>query len=123
MMNLVPQDAPHPLYSGQFTELRKHFLLDHMLAVSIDSNDPRMTSPGGLPASTLAANDVVFRKDSQGKITVNDNPVKEVQTLSDGTVIYELDNILFNYQQRIQEAFEKLLAEEASNYPLGAPPF
>ncbi|XP_063604639.1 uncharacterized protein LOC134780093 [Penaeus indicus] len=123
MINLVPQDAPHPLYSEQFTELCKHFLLDHMLDVSIDSNDPRMTAPGGLPASTLAANDVVFRKDSQGKITVNDNPVKEVQTLSDGTVIYTLDNILFNYQQRIQEAFEKLLEEEASNYPLEAPPF
>lgn len=54
-----------------------------------------------------------------GKITVNDNPVKEVMTLSDGTVIYTLDNILFGYQQRIQEAFEKLLEEEASNFPLG----
>lgn len=68
MANLVPQDAPHPLYSGQFTELRNHFLLDHMLGVSVDSSDPKMTSSGGLPASTLAANDVVFRKDNQGEV-------------------------------------------------------
>ncbi|XP_069977118.1 uncharacterized protein [Penaeus vannamei] len=123
MTNLVPQDAPHPLYSSQFTELCKQFLLDHMLDVSVDPNDPRVTSPGGLPASTLAANDVVFRKDSQGKITVNDNPVKEVETLSDGTVIYTIDNIMFDYRQQIQEAFEKLMEEEASNYPLEGPPF
>ncbi|XP_042881320.1 uncharacterized protein LOC122262824 [Penaeus japonicus] len=123
MMNLVPQDGPHPFYSSQFTDLRRQFLLDHMLAESVDPDDPRMTSPGGLPASTLADSDVVFRRESQGKITVNDRPVQAVDKLSDGTVLYTLQDVLFDYEQQIREAFEKLLEEEASNNPVGFPPF
>ncbi|XP_037773425.1 uncharacterized protein LOC119569252 [Penaeus monodon] len=106
--NLVPQDSVHPLYSDSYARLRAELLLDHMLQDTVYPDDERMSSSNGLEVYTLNYNPVVFRKNNQGDIMVNDTLVQNVETLPGGIVSYTLDGVLSNYQQRVHEAFVEL---------------
>ncbi|XP_042881321.1 uncharacterized protein LOC122262825 [Penaeus japonicus] len=114
VVNLTPQDAPNPLYVNRYAELRAGLLLDHMLQDAIDTNDPRMGSPNGLRAETFTGKTVVFRRDSLGNISVNNIPVSATETLSNGIVSYTLDGILFDYQQRVDDAFHEHIRDSPS---------
>lgn len=65
MVNLVPQDAPHPLYGDAV--LRTRFLLDHMLGMTVDPNDQRMLTSSGLQTVTMAGSPITFKKNNNGK--------------------------------------------------------
>ncbi|XP_063604632.1 uncharacterized protein LOC134780088 [Penaeus indicus] len=114
VVNLVPQDAPHPLYVNRYAELRAAFLRDHMLQDTVDPNDSRMKSTNGLTAKTLTGKSVVFKRDNRDTITVNNVPVESVETLSDGIVSYTLDGVLFDYVQQVDDAFYEYLRESPS---------
>nr|XP_027236190.1 uncharacterized protein LOC113827497 [Penaeus vannamei] len=118
--NLVPQDAVHPLYSTSYAGLRAELLLDHMLQDTVDPDDKRMSSSNGLEVYTLNYNPVVFRKNNQGDITVNDTLVLKVETLPGGLVSYALDGILSNYQQRVHEAFVELSKVVPAPWPFAS---
>lgn len=109
--NLVPQDAPNPLYVSRYAELRAAFLSDHMLRDTVDPNDPRIKSVNGLTAKTLTGKSVVFKRDNTDKLTVNNIPVESVETLSDGIVSYILDGVLFDYVKQVDDAFHEYLRD------------
>ncbi|XP_047472373.1 uncharacterized protein LOC125027369 [Penaeus chinensis] len=114
VVNLVPQDAPHPLYVNSYAELRAALLRDHMLQDTVDPNDSRMKSTNGLTAKTLTGKSVVFKKDNTDRITVNNIPVENVETLSEGIVSYTLDGVLFDYVQQVDDAFHEYLRNSSS---------
>ncbi|XP_037797514.1 uncharacterized protein LOC119592670 isoform X2 [Penaeus monodon] len=114
VVNLVPQDAPHPLYVNRYAELRAALLRDHMLQDTVDPSDSRMKSNNGLTAKTLTGKSVVFKRDNRDKITVNNIPVESVETLSDGIVSYTLDGVLFDYVQQVDGAFHEYLRDSSS---------
>merc|ERR1712002_788889 len=94
-INLVPQDAPNPLYTTDAT-LRTSLLLDHMSTKLI--NPEEITDGEGIIAVSMNGKDVVLKKDpSTGTTTVNGLEVMEVNKLGDGTVIYVIDGVLFRY--------------------------
>lgn len=66
MMNLVPQDAAHPLYSNKYTDLRTEFLLDYMLEDAVSPDDPKMAEADGLTVTNLFGKSITFRKDAEG---------------------------------------------------------
>ena len=68
MVNLVPQDAPRPLYhdSAANQELLRLFLNDHMLTESVMFDDPRMAQPEGLSLTNLAGRELVFQTHQDG---------------------------------------------------------
>lgn len=68
MVNLVPQDAPHPLYGDtpEVAALRKEFLLDYLVLEPFDFQDPRMIQPEGLAVSNLGGKELIFYVDTNG---------------------------------------------------------
>ena len=59
--------------------------------------------------------------DFLGNTTVNGLEVMEANELKDGTIIYVLDGILFNYSDDVRSAFEELLQQPSQFGPLGTP--
>lgn len=68
MVNLVPQDAPHPLYGDapETAALRREFLLDYLVLEPLDFQDPRMTQPEGLVVTNLGGKELAFSMDANG---------------------------------------------------------
>ncbi|KAG7156458.1 hypothetical protein Hamer_G020770, partial [Homarus americanus] len=114
MINLVPQDAPHPLYddNADNVALRTQFLLNYLIKYRISALDSRMTRPEGLSVKTLGDRNLTFKKGAGGEITVNGVEVRQVEQLLDGTVVYTLDNLLFDHRTQVQEAFANLIQSE-----------
>ncbi|XP_069166679.1 uncharacterized protein [Procambarus clarkii] len=108
LMNLVPMDGPHPLYSNEHVDLRTEFLLDYMVSEAVSPDNAEMLQPKGLSVSNLNGNQLTFKKDGEDQITVNGVNVDDVETLSDGIVAYTLDGFLFDHQSRVDKAFHKL---------------
>ncbi|XP_066976371.1 golgin subfamily A member 6-like protein 22 isoform X2 [Macrobrachium rosenbergii] len=108
MIGLVPMDGPHPLYDDdeESTQLRKEFLLDHMALEVVNEDDPRMEDPEGLTVMNMNGKSLNFHKTHDGSVTVNGLLVQKIKTLADDTVIYEVDDLLFNHQDQVAEAFE-----------------
>ncbi|XP_068229263.1 uncharacterized protein [Palaemon carinicauda] len=108
MIAMVPMDGPHPLYDDDASSstLRKEFVLDHMCLEVVEEDDPRMTDLEGLTVMNMNGKPLTFHKLDDGPIVVNDLPVQWTHTLDDGTVIYEVDGLLFNHQDQVDEAFE-----------------
>ncbi|XP_047483842.1 uncharacterized protein LOC125035460 isoform X2 [Penaeus chinensis] len=123
MGNLVPQDAPHPLYddSPKNVALRNEFLLDYLVREPINVQDPNISSPGGISVTNLAGHQLSFAADSEGKLTINDVPVKMIEILSDGTQVYTLADFLFEHRARVDDAFLHLISQPAEFGPLGEP--
>lgn len=67
-MNLVPQDAPHPLYDDapENVLLRTEFLLDYLVQDPINVQDPEISSPEGISVTNLAGKKLTFAADPQG---------------------------------------------------------
>lgn len=127
MVNLVPMDAPHPLYSDDYKDLRTEFLLDYMIQESVSPEDPRMTQPEGLSVNNLNGKSITFKKNPQGKITVEGIDVVKTEMLSDGVNVYTLSNLLFSHQERVNNAFKQLSSQSSSIFgpfgePIGLPP-
>ncbi|XP_069166597.1 uncharacterized protein [Procambarus clarkii] len=121
MRNLVPMDAPHPLYSNEYRDLRTEFLLDYMVSEAVSPDNAEMLQPEGLSVSNLNGNQLTFKKDAKDQITVNGVNVVTVQTLSDGIVTYTLDGFLFDHRGRVDEAFRHLLRTQPRTGPFGRP--
>ncbi|XP_076046477.1 uncharacterized protein LOC143028379 isoform X1 [Oratosquilla oratoria] len=122
VMNLVPQDSPHPLYddSEENTALRRKFLLDHMFSEKMDPQDQSWTTKEMM---TLAGTPVTFQRGSNGDLTVAGIRVTSSKVLSDGTALYELEAVPFGYTEKVHEAWKKLLAtrKPVTNF-MGGPP-
>ncbi|XP_076068169.1 uncharacterized protein LOC143040710 [Oratosquilla oratoria] len=124
MVNLVPQDTPDPLYGSSPSDvaLRKVFLLDHMFDQLVDPNDSWTVKEVVNFAGTL----VTFERDSEGELFVAGVHVRSAKVLPDGTALYTLEDIPFRYRQKVQEAWEKLMAagggEEGNPFMEGGPP-
>ncbi|XP_064121169.1 uncharacterized protein LOC135225723 isoform X2 [Macrobrachium nipponense] len=110
MIGLVPVDGPHPLYDDdeESVRLRKEFLLDHMALEVVNEDDPRMEDPEGLTVMNMNGKSLNFHKTDDGSVTVNGLLVHKIKTLDDETVIYEVDDLLFNHQDQVAEAFEAM---------------
>ncbi|KAK8733853.1 hypothetical protein OTU49_006211 [Cherax quadricarinatus] len=113
MANLVPQDAPNPLYdtSVENSHLRTNFLLSYLVNDAVRANDPRLTTPEGLTLANLAHKNITFKREADGKMTVNGKGVMQVQQLPDGTVVYTIDDFLFDHRPLVVDAFKKLLSQ------------
>ncbi|KAK3881267.1 hypothetical protein Pcinc_014287 [Petrolisthes cinctipes] len=117
MLNIVPQDAPHPLYhnSPQNTQLRQQFLLDYLIRDHIHPDDPRMMRREGLRVLNMAGHVLTFKKDSlSGSMTVNGIPVLYEESQETGTQIYVLSDLIFDHRSQIERAFLKLVR---TNFP------
>lgn len=73
MLNIVPQDVANPLfdYTGNQTlaDLRREFLLDHILLDPVNLSDPKLDTKEGLRMMTFSGKDLIFRFDDKlGKI-------------------------------------------------------
>ncbi|XP_045613367.1 uncharacterized protein [Procambarus clarkii] len=121
LINLVPMDAPHPLYSNDYVDLRTEFLRDYMVSEAVSPDNAEMLQPEGLSVSNLNGNQLTFKKDAKDQITVNGVNVVTVQTLSDGIVTYTLDGFLFDHRGRVGEAFRHLLRTQPRTGPFGRP--
>jgi len=116
MMNLVPMDAPHPLYSDEdwCTALRVEYINDQLVETEVDHNDPAMAAAPGVVVTNRNGKELKFRRPmgSGAPTSINDVPVTKVETLSDGTIVYVTGKHLFNWQKRVDDAFKKLLASK-----------
>lgn len=121
MMNLVPQDAAHPLYSNKYADLRTEFLLDYMLEADVSPDDPKMAEEEGLTVPNLFGKSITFRKDADGKVSIEGQAVEDSKKLSDGLVVYQLPGFLFDHRERVREAFELLQKETPRYGPMGRP--
>ncbi|ROT67369.1 hypothetical protein C7M84_014548 [Penaeus vannamei] len=123
VVNLVPQDAPHPLYDDapENVALRTEFLLDYMALDPIDVQDPKIGSAEGLQVTNLAGKTLAFAVDSEGNLRINNVPVKMIEILSDGTQVYTLADFLFEHRARVDDAFLHLISQPAEFGPLGEP--
>ncbi|CAL4116443.1 unnamed protein product, partial [Meganyctiphanes norvegica] len=101
VVNLVPQDAGHPLYVEANKALRTEFLKDYMILEPIDPNDARMSSADGLIVENLSGKSMIFKKSDDGKTSVNGVEIKRQMTLSDGTQTYSLKGLLFNHREKV----------------------
>ncbi|KAK4301914.1 hypothetical protein Pmani_025965, partial [Petrolisthes manimaculis] len=112
MLNLVPQDAPHPLYhnSPQNTQLRQQFLLDYLIRDHVYPDDPRMMRREGLRVLNMAGHVLTFKKDSlSGSMTVNGIPVLYEESQETGTQVYVLADLILDHRSQIEQAFLKLV--------------
>jgi len=111
MLNMVPMDAPHPLYDDakESNQLRTNFLNDGFLQDRVEPSDARMKSKDGLVVKNFNGNNIVFKKNADGKTSANGVAVRNVETLSDGTVVYTLEEHLFEYRKKVDDAFHELL--------------
>lgn len=68
VVNLVPQDAPHPLYQDapENVALRDEILLDYLVQDPISSTDTRLSHPGGLTVTNLAGHRLTFKATDSG---------------------------------------------------------
>ncbi|XP_042890298.1 uncharacterized protein LOC122265196 isoform X2 [Penaeus japonicus] len=123
VMNLVPQDAPHPLYDDapEHVALRTEFLLDYLVLDPINVQDPEISSPEGISVTNLAGKKLTFAADPQGKISINGVPVEMVEILEDGTQVYTVEDLLFDHRARVDDAFLHLISQPAEFGPLGEP--
>lgn len=100
VMNLIPMDAPHPLY-GDNVNLRTEYLLDYIIP------DPPVIfeNPwvGLLVMKNLNGKNVIFKKNKDGKIiSVNDVEVLETKILNDGIVVFRIADVLFGHREMVQ---------------------
>lgn len=70
VLNLAPQDGPHPLYSNSPANaaLRAELLLDYLAADQVRPQDTRITSPGGLTVTNMGGKELVFKAGSGGEL-------------------------------------------------------
>ncbi|XP_068246058.1 uncharacterized protein [Palaemon carinicauda] len=127
VINLVPQDAPHPLYSDKYASLRTEFLLDYMIQEPVLPDDARMTAPEGLVVTNLNGKQIKFQKDGEGNLSVNGVSVEGTNPVKDGPVVYNISDFLFNHKERVDVAFQDLLRSDTSHFghqmnPLMPPP-
>ncbi|KAK8729381.1 hypothetical protein OTU49_008799, partial [Cherax quadricarinatus] len=122
MINLVPMDSPHPLYSNSFIDLRTEFLRDYMISESVSPSDERMQQPEGLSVNNLNGKTLTFKKNSKGDISVEGVPVEDVKKVSDEHYVYSLSDFLFNHEERVREAHQRLLQKQP-RIPFGEVPF
>lgn len=126
MINLAPQDSPHPLYSNEFIDLRTEFLRDYMIQEHVSPDDARMLESEGLTVKNLNGKPLTFKKDAEGKISVEGIEIEEFKTLQDGLITYTLSDFLFNHQERADEARKHLLKNrkyDSFGRRIGMPPF
>lgn len=118
MFHLVPLDASHPLYddSEDNVKLRKEFILDYLVLQPVDEQDSRMMEPEGLTVRNFNDKALTFKRLDNETISVNDAFVEEVMALDDGTVIFILDDFLFDHEHKVGEAFELLNFENDYYY-------
>jgi len=129
MINMVPMDAPHPLYDDEAwsTALRAEFINDAIVEETVDQDDPLLAS--GLVVKNRNGKELKFTRPvcAGGPTMVNGVKVMNVETLADGTVIYTLDEHLFNWRPRVDEAFKKMMASQKGQQGCfrgcGGPPF
>ncbi|XP_069986257.1 uncharacterized protein [Penaeus vannamei] len=130
MGNLVPQDAPHPLYDDapKNVALRNEFLLDYLVRDPINVQDPNISSQGGISVTNLAGHQLSFAADSEGKLTINGVPVKMIEILSDGTQVYTLADFLFEHRARAHDGRSSCTSSasrrssgRSGSFPLGIP--
>ena len=67
--NLVPQDAPHPLFNDapENEALRDEILLDYLVQDPIRSTNIHLTQPGGITVNNLAGHRLTFEINDAGK--------------------------------------------------------
>nr|XP_045606194.1 uncharacterized protein LOC123763205 [Procambarus clarkii] len=124
LAGLVHQDAAHPLYGNttSLTNLRREFLLDHLVLEPLEPTDSRLDEAGGVAITTFSGKIVNVTKDQGGNLFVNGVPVESASSLKDGTQVYILKKTLFNNDKKTTIAFRRhnnFLAELQG--PLGPP--
>jgi len=108
MLNIVPQHARNALLASNFTQLKREFLLDHILYDSVDSASPDLTAAGagGLVVPTYSGKEVVLRNDPERGLMVDGVPIVAQMELSDGSTLMAIDGLLFDNQEKVNVAYE-----------------
>ncbi|KAK7077248.1 hypothetical protein SK128_015404 [Halocaridina rubra] len=119
---LIPTDGPNPLYdrSSENANLRSEILLDYIILEKVSPEDLRLSQGNGLIVPTLNGRKVTFFKDLKGDITVNGFKATP-KVLSFGTVVYDLDDLLFDHKARIDAALKTLKDRSAAMGSLDVP--
>ncbi|KAF2349572.1 hypothetical protein FHG87_019674 [Trinorchestia longiramus] len=115
MVNLVPMDAPHPLYHAapDCSALRHSFLLNAMLETGVDLEDPSLLQ--GVTLTNANGKEIVFKKDDKGEVTANGIRVTSHHRLSDGTALLITEELLFGLEEAVKEAFQDLMARTSAH--------
>jgi len=106
MLNLVPADAPHPLYGD--AALRDDFLRDAFVDTKVDLTISQVDSAAGSSVSNNNGKPLTLKRNREGALSVNGVPVSQTQELSDGTQVLVVEGLLFDWRQRVNQAFSDL---------------
>jgi len=106
MLNIVPQHARNALLATNFTQLKREFLLDHILYDSVDTASPDLSATEGLVVPTYSGKEVVLRNDPKGGLMVDGVPIVAQMELSDGSTLMTIDGLLFNNREKVNVAYE-----------------
>ncbi|XP_018010877.1 uncharacterized protein LOC108668216 [Hyalella azteca] len=114
MTNLVPMDAPHPLYhdAPDCSALRHSFLLNAMFEAPLDLEDPALLT--GVHSHRALYGKETHTELYGGEVTANDVLVKSHQALPDGGLLLLGEDLLFDQEATVREAFKTLLARTPS---------
>ncbi|XP_064110018.1 uncharacterized protein LOC135217907 isoform X1 [Macrobrachium nipponense] len=123
VVNLVPADAPHPLYCDEYESLRTEFLLDYMIQEPVLPSDPKMAAPDGLVVTNLNGKEIKFKKDVDGQISINGVSVEGTKTVNDGPIVYDISDFLFGHQEKVKSAFEEVLRSHTQHFGHQMNPF
>ncbi|KAB7506916.1 hypothetical protein Anas_03042 [Armadillidium nasatum] len=123
MINLTPQDAPHPLYSPDYGDQTDNFILDHLCMDEISCDDEKLGSAEGVILKTMSGKDLVFKKREKSEtLSVNNIEIEGSKTLSDGTQVFVLTDFSFNHYDELQESFKHISANTPNRFcPIGEP--
>jgi len=109
-------DAGNPLFLDANEGVRGEILNDAFIAERVDPEDPQMLTEEGLQVQNMRGNTVTFKKTDVG-ITVNDVAlIQDPQQLSDGKIVYTLERNLFDFREKLEEAYRNKPKNDGFQY-------
>lgn len=126
MRNIVPQHVSNPLLdlNSSFADLRREFLLDHILLDPVQLDDPALNTEQGLRMMTFSGKDLIFRFDEKLGLVADGVAVTSAMSLQDATRMLTTDGVLFDAKLRVNNVAQGGRLSQRSfdlNSPTGPP--
>ncbi|KAK7077247.1 hypothetical protein SK128_015403 [Halocaridina rubra] len=130
-LSLVPPGAPHPLFDTRakdFGMLRNEILLDYLVLPRVSETlltENKLDSNGIMfqySVPNLNGKILHFTKSPTGKYYINGVAVENFVDIPDGTMVYYVEDFLFDHRERTTDALQRLQTQEMRESPNDASP-
>ncbi|KAK7077246.1 hypothetical protein SK128_015402 [Halocaridina rubra] len=108
--DVLPVDSPNPLFTSdiKYANLRAMYIKDYLILPTVDLKNRESWDPMGKTYTNLNGRFIHVYRYPKGNLFINGILVEDIQPLSDGTLVFILNDMLFNHRRLLSIASEEL---------------